>query len=202
MSKNDLFSVVRLLPDDDAWPSKLGQSNTKFLDLIGNSKSLNQPSVALFCSSSCSGSAILRSMKWAGELAAGKQAVISGFHSAIEKSFLEVLLTGVCPIIVCPPRSLARYRIPTEYLSEIESGRLSIVSTQPESIRTNSAASSLSRNRMVADLATEIVVAHAAEGSKTEKFALKLIAQGKSVSCLDPKCKTLLLAGAKLMPPT
>lgn len=54
---------------------------------------------------------------------------------------------------------------------------------------------------MVAELANEIVIAHAAQGSKTEEFALSLIAQGKTVSCLDPKCKTLLLAGAKLMPP-
>ena len=199
MANSDRHSVAHLNPKEDDWPSGLALSKIEFLDHIGDPQSLNNSPIALFCSSNCSGSAILRSLKWVGELATGDRPVIGGFHSAVEKSFLEVLLTGDCPLIVCPPRSLARYRIPAEYLSAIDSGRLSIVSSQSESVRTNSAKSSLSRNRMVAELATEVVVAHAAEGSKTEQFALDLVAQGETVSCLDPECKTLLTAGAKLI---
>jgi len=199
MTTQNRHPVVRLNPNSDNWPQDLPQSEFEFLDLVGDSKYLGKSTVALFCSSTCSGSAILRSMKFVGELAAGSRAVISGFHSAIEKSFLKVLLTGECPLIVCPARSLARYRIPAEYQSTLANERLCIISNQPESVRSNSAKSSMSRNRMVAELATEVVITHAAEGSKTEKFALELVARGDTIFCLDPECKTLLNAGAKLI---
>ena len=201
MERKELAFVSRILPANKTWPQNLAGGNVEFLDVIGDCQNLNKPMVALFCSSTCSGSAILASMKWVGQLAAGTQTVISGFHSAVEKSFLEVLLTGDCPIIICPPRSLTRYRIPTQYSPALKSKRLSIISNLPESVRTNSAASSMARNRLVAALATEIVITHASDGSKTEQFALELLGQGKNVSCLDPNCETLMQAGARRIPP-
>ena len=170
------------------------------IQTIGNAQLLSRPSIAVFCSSKCPGDAILKATKWIGELADDDSlAIVSGFHSAMEKSFLEILLDGRCGLVVCPARSVARYRVPTAYKDAIAENRLVIASSLPESVRSNSASSSRQRNRLVADLASKIVFAHAADGSRTEQFALELLGRGKTVHCLDAGCNTLLSAGAKLM---
>ncbi len=167
-----------------------------FLDVLGNTSVLSSSLTAIFCSSRCTGGAILRSTKWISESAEDpNRVIIGGFHSAMEKGFLEILLDGKCRICLCPARSLARYRIPRMFKSAIESGRLTILSSLPPAIRSNSASSSHQRNQLVADLAEQIVVTHAAEGSRTEEFALWLLQNGRVVNCLDIDC-TRLVAGA------
>jgi predicted Rossmann fold nucleotide-binding protein DprA/Smf involved in DNA uptake len=53
------------------------------------------------------------------------------------------------------------------------------------------------RNRLVADLADAVVVAHAAPGSKMEVFCRELLAAGKPVYTFDhPANASLLTAGA------
>lgn len=118
----------------------------------------------------------------------------------MEKGFLEILLDGKCRICLCPARSLARYRIPRMFKSAIESGRLAIVSSLPPAIRSNSASSSQQRNQLVADLAEQIVVTHAAEGSRTEEFALSLLQNGRVVDCLDVGCMRLIAGGGRVIP--
>ena len=110
----------------------------------------------------------------------------------------EILLDGKCRICLCPARSLTRYRIPRMFKSAIESGRLTILSSLPQSIRSNSASSSHQRNQLVADLADQIIVAHASEGSRTEEFALSLLDAGRVVDCLDVGCKRLVAGGARV----
>ncbi len=186
---------------DARWPHQLKQSEYDFLDIVGDQTPQHDSSLAIFSSSKCPGAAILKSTKWVGELADDEsRTVISGFHSAMEKCFLEILLEGRCRVVVCPARSLHRYRVPTAYKSAIEDGRLAIVSCLPESVRSNSAASSAQRNRLVAILAREIVFSHAAERSRTEQFGLELLSEGRAVCCLDTGCNTLLSAGARLVP--
>ncbi len=190
----------RLLPSDSEWPIHLASGTHAFLDVLGNTPVLSSSLTAIFCSSRCTGDAILRSTKWIGDLADDpNRVIIGGFHSAMEKGFLEILLDGKCRICVCPARSLARYRIPPMFKSAIEFGRLTIVSSLPPSIRSNSAISSYQRNQLVADLASEIVVTHAGDGSRTEAFALSLLNAGRVVGCLDIGCKRLIASGAKVI---
>lgn len=187
----------RMLPADCEWPVRLADATYCFLDVVGDAKVLSKPLTAIFSSSRCTGEAILKSTKWIADLAEDpNQFVIGGFHSAMEKGFLQILLDGSCGICVCPARSLERYRVPVSYREAIDSGRLSVLSTLPQSIRSNSASSSLQRNRLVADLAKHIVITHASEGSRTEQFALWLRQCGKQVYCLDNECKRLLDSGA------
>jgi len=68
-----------------------------------------------------------------------------------------------------------------------------------QSRQPNPADESDQRNRLVADLAVEIVFTYAAERSRTENFALELLRQGRPVHCLDADCNTLLSSGAKLL---
>lgn len=183
----------RVLPGANEWPVRLADPTYSFLDVVGDAKLLSKSLTAIFSSSRCTGAAIMRSTKWIGDLAENpSQIVIGGFHSAMEKEFLAILIEGNCGICICPARSLERYRVPVSYRAAIESGRLSILSSLPASIRSNSASSSLQRNRLVADLAEHIVITHASEGSRTEQFALWLRQCGKQVHCLDNECKRLL----------
>lgn len=193
-------SVTKRFPSDSDWPASLSKGDYESLDLIGDPSLLSRRSTAIFCSSKCPGDIILKATKWMANLADDEsQTIVGGFHSAMEKSFLEILLSGQCRIIVCPPRSLVRYRVPNAFKEAIAEKRLIVVSMLSESVRSNSASSSLARNRLVADLASEVIVAHAAEGSRTEAFALDLLRSRKKVLCLAPRCNTLLSAGAKLL---
>lgn len=194
------FDCRRLLPSDNEWPIHLASGAPSFLDVIGDAAILSSPWTAIFCSSRCSGGAVLKSTKWVRNLSEDANlSIIAGFHSAMEKVFLEILLDGKCRICVCPARSLVRYRIPRALTPAIESGRLAIVSSLPPSVRSNSASSSYQRNQLVADLAQQIVVTHAAEGSRTEQFAISLLEKGRVVGCLDIECKRLIALGAKVI---
>jgi hypothetical protein len=169
------------------------------LDVLGSTSVLSSSLTAIFCSSRCTGGAILRSTKWIGESAEDQnRVIIGGFHSAMENSFLENLLDGKCRICLCPARSLSRYRIPRMFASAIETGRLTILSSLPPSIGSNSASSSHQRKQLVAELANQIIVAHAAEGSRTEKFGLSLIQNGRVVDCFDVGCKRFVASGARV----
>ena len=194
------FDCCRLVPSDSKWPLQLAPDNDVFLDVVGNTSLLSCSVTAIFCSSRCTGDAILRATKWIGDLAEDpNRVIISGFHSAMEKGFLEILLDGKCRICLCPARSLARYRIPRIFNSAIESGRFAVVSSLAPVIRSNSATSSQQRNQLVADLAEQIVITHAAEGSRTEEFALSLLRNGRVVDCLDGGCKRLVASGARVI---
>ncbi len=193
-------SCETLVPGQACWPNRLCEQAYPTLNFLGNSSLLTRQPTAIFCSSKCPGDMILKTTKWIGRLAEDeKTTIVGGFHSAMEKSFLDILLGGRCRLIVCPARSLVRYRVPATLKPAMSEERLMVISSLSESVRSNSASSSLARNHLVADLASDVIVAHAAEGSRTEKFVLGLLAKRKSVVCLDPRCNTLLSAGAKLM---
>lgn len=194
------FDSRRLLPGDDQWPIRLVGSTYAFLDVVGDATILSSSLTAIFNSSRCTGDAILRSTKWIGEQADDEtRSFIGGFHSVMEKDFLEILLEGKCRICVCPARSLDRYRVPRTFKAAIESARLAILSSLPSTIRSNSTRSSHERNQLVADLAEQIIVTHASEDSRTEHFALTLLQSGRGVDCLDSGCKRLLANGAKII---
>lgn len=196
---HDRKETIELHADSLDWPSQLHGFAYPKLDVIGDASLLSRKSTVVFCSSKCPGDIILKATKWIAGLAEDpSRTMVGGFHSAMEKSFLEILLIGKCGVVVCPARSLVRYRLPAAYRQAVSERRLVVVSSLAESVRSNSATSSLARNRLVANLADEIVVAHAAEGSRTEQFAIEQIENRKTVLCLDPACNTLLAAGAKL----
>jgi len=190
----------RLLPVDAGWPKRLSSSTFSYLDFIGDAKILSGSLTAIFCSSRCTGDAILRTTKWIGEIADDEsQAIVGGFHSAMEKGFLEILLEGRCRLVVCPARCLERYRVPGNLKAAIESRRLTIVSSLPKSVRFNSEISSRQRNQLVADLADHIVVTYSSPHSRTEKFALELLRSGKQIHCLNTGCDSLVAAGAEVV---
>src|ERR1700722_7417750 len=67
---------------------------------------------ALFCSTSCPGTAILAAYDQAARWRDVGRCIISGFHSPVEMECLRILLRGTQPVIICPARSLEDMRIP------------------------------------------------------------------------------------------
>lgn len=144
----------------------LGGSQPPTLYAIGNTKILSQPLRALFCSSRCPGKVILHALDLASKLRDENQAVIGGFHTPVEKECLAILLRGTSPIIICPARSLARYRVPSAWKAALAEGRLLLLSPFPPGICRATTETARRRNEFVAALATETLVLHATPGGR------------------------------------
>ena len=116
----------------------------------------------------------------------------------MERECLELLLRGTQPIILCPARNLETMRIAKTWAEALQSGRLLVLSPFPPSQRAVTADSATRRNRFVAQIADEILVAHAAAGGKTEAFCRELLGTGKPLLTIDrPENHFLLDLGAE-----
>jgi hypothetical protein len=73
----------------------------------GNAALFDQPLDALLRSKACPGAKIIEAMDLAQRWRAKNRAVISGFHTLVEKECLRIFLRGPQPIVICPARGLA-----------------------------------------------------------------------------------------------
>lgn len=125
---------------------------------------LDQPLTAFFASRQCPGVAIRAAMAWAIEQARSKSPVISGFHSPLEQSVLEVMLTAGVPCVMVIARKLEQAQLPPSWLQAVQGGMAAVVNMQDTAQRLTSELAA-HRNDWVAEHAANIVVAHAfAEG--------------------------------------
>ena len=196
---------LRIGQADDRYPQTLNQSlenrAPKYIFAIGNLDLLRQETIALFCSVKCPGNLILKTYDLARQLRDAKTAVISGFHSPMEKECLSLLLRGEQPIIWCLAKRLTPTRLPKEYANALSRGRLLMLSPFGEKIKRADEDTARIRNDFVAALANRVFVAHAASGGKTEKFCRKVIWWRKPLLTFqDPSNIALLNLGALPFP--
>src|SRR6516162_2659668 len=85
-------------------------------------------------------------------------------------------------------------RLPAALKSAVESGRLLLLSTFPPKDRRPTSKLAEERNRFVATLATEVFVAYAAPGGKTEQICRDLIGARKPVFAFDADANARLIA--------
>jgi predicted Rossmann fold nucleotide-binding protein DprA/Smf involved in DNA uptake len=160
---------------DTRYPSRLrerlGAGAPAHVSALGNLDLLAQPSIALFCSARCPGSAILAAYDQAAHWRDTGRCVISGFHSPVEKECLRILLRGLQPIIICPARSLENLRLPSDWKAPLAGGRLLILSCFSASQQRATAELATRRNELVAALADEVWFAHVAPGGQMERLA-------------------------------
>lgn len=169
---------------------------------LGNPEVLKGRLLALFCSVRCPGNLILQTYDLARELRESKIAVISGFHSPMEKECLRLLLRGTQPVVICPAQSIEQLRLPREWKTPIAEGRSLLLS--PFTAKQSRTALDLARKRndIVAALSEEIFVAHAEAGSKTETFCRTWLQTGKRIYLLaDDRHKPLFADGAVAVRP-
>lgn len=134
----------------------------------GNTDIAKSKTLAFLCSAQCPARLIIKAHDFSRQLAAQGTVVISGFHSPVEQEALIMLLRGKQPIIIFPARSIKSFRIPADWKKAYDDERLLIVS--PFKNKRATQEFGIKRNKMVAQLADAIFVAHAAPHSKTESL--------------------------------
>lgn len=166
----------------------------------GTIRLLEERLTALFCSQRCPGDLILKTYDLARAMRDARVPVIGGFQTPMEKECLRLLLRGSQPVVICPARGIDNMRVPREWRPALNDGRLLILSPFPAKVRRPTAELAAQRNDLVADLAAQVFIAHAAPGSKTETFARRLAASGKQLLTLDsPANANLSEIGAKVI---
>jgi predicted Rossmann fold nucleotide-binding protein DprA/Smf involved in DNA uptake len=160
---------------DAAYPARLherlGEHAPRTLTCIGDLASLSQTKSGLFCSVRCPGDAILAAYDAAQKLRDEGVTVISGFHSPVEKECLRILLRGKQPIIICLARSLDKIRLPMDWRTGLDAGRLLLLSPFEKRPRRLTMESSRQRNELVAALSDEALIVHAEPGGKIARIS-------------------------------
>ncbi len=146
------------------------------IDHLGNTELLNLEKTAFLCSREIPASIVLKCYDWAIAQREQGNCIISGFHSKIEKDVLHYLLKGNQPIIVALARGLKK-RIEPELNSELEKGRLLIVTPFEKEIKRITIETAMIRNQLMIDMAENITVGFI---NKTGNLA-RLLKQSKKV---------------------
>ena len=182
------------------WPPALRQrpdaDPTFTLTVRGNADLLTNRLIGFFCSQSSPGDAILNTYDLALALRDSDLTFIGGFQSPMEKEFLTFVLRGTAPVIVCPARGIARMRLPAAWRPPLETGRLLLLSCFPDNIRRPTHQTATKRNALVAELATSLLVPHAAPGGKVERLCEDTLARGTPVFTLTSRTTGLAALGA------
>lgn len=151
---------------------------------VGNASLLDQPLTAFFSSRQCSGVAIREAMNWAIEQARSKSPIISGFHSPLEQSVLEVMLTAGTPCVIVIARKLEPAHLPPAWLLAVQNGTVAVISME-DTTRRLTAELATRRNDWVAEHAARIVIAHASAGGNLLRQATQWKCDGRHVDFLE-----------------
>jgi predicted Rossmann fold nucleotide-binding protein DprA/Smf involved in DNA uptake len=130
---------------------------------------LQQHKVAFLCSRTCPAAVVLKSFDWAIEQREKGTCVISGFHSRIEKDVLHYLLKGTQPVILALARGMVK-KWPPEIKAALDADRLLIITRYAVSVTHACEETCYQRNRLMMELADEIVIAFASPGGGLEKL--------------------------------
>ena len=116
---------------------------------LGNKELLKMRKVGFLASRKISTLSILPTLDWAMEISKRTDvAVVSGFHSRMERDVLKILLKGHCSIIVVLARGMYR-KLPQIYEEAMQQSRLLIISCEKENVTRVSEASAHKRNEYV-----------------------------------------------------
>lgn len=149
----------------------------------GNADLLNLPKTAFFCSRRVPAGAVLKCYDWAIAQREAGRCVISGFHSQMEKDVLHYLLKGAQPIILALARGL-KQKMEPELLPPLEQGRLLVITPFDISVKRVTAENAVLRNRMMIEIADEVVVGYASPNGQLEKLMAEY--RGKKIVTLHP----------------
>jgi predicted Rossmann fold nucleotide-binding protein DprA/Smf involved in DNA uptake len=165
---------------------------------LGDRAILDRDLLGFFCSNQCPGDIILRTYDLARALRDAGVAVIGGFHSPMEEECLDLLLRGTQPIVVCPARGVERMRVPAAWKTPIDQSRLLVLSPFSRQYNRPTVPLAEKRNRLVAEIAQGIFVAHAAPESKTDAFCRRLLEAGRQLWMFDnPAATQMQVHGAR-----
>jgi predicted Rossmann fold nucleotide-binding protein DprA/Smf involved in DNA uptake len=124
---------------------------------LGNTELLKQNKVGFLASRKISSLSILPTLDWATEISKREEiAVVSGFHSKMERNVLEILLKGQCGIIIVLARGMYR-KLPIQYEEAMSQKRLLIISNEKDNVKRVSEQTAHKRNEFVREIADEMM---------------------------------------------
>jgi predicted Rossmann fold nucleotide-binding protein DprA/Smf involved in DNA uptake len=130
----------------------------------GNASLLDSQLNALLCSKACPGDKIIEAIDFAQRWRAENRAVISGFHTPVEKECLRIFLRGPQHIVICPARGLDPFLLPAEWQQKFKRGEILIISPFDSSVRRPTKETAELRTRLVLSFARSKTVIHAQPG--------------------------------------
>lgn len=135
---------------------------------LGNIDLLRLHKVAFLCSRNCPSDIRRSAQVWADQQREQGICVISGYHSPIEKEVLHRLLAGAQPIVIALASGLGS--VASEWREPMEDGRLLVITRYADSVTHADQSKCFQRNRLMLELADEIVIAHASPGGNLERL--------------------------------
>ena len=128
------------------------------LAYLGNKELLKMRKVGFLASRKISTLSILPTLDWAMEVSKQTDiAVVSGFHSKMERDVLKILLQGKCGIILVLARGMYR-KLPKQFEKAMSQERLLVISYEKESVTRISEATAHKRNDYVREIADKMQV--------------------------------------------
>ena len=190
------LQIQCIAPGHPAYPEALERhwhaSPQEALRAIGDVGLLRVAKLGFLCSIRCRGSIILQTYDYVNTLSPAGPAVVSGFHSPMERKCFESLLRRGVRVIVCPARGIDSMRIPQDWRPAIAASRMLIVSPYPAAIRRATDAHAVRRNLFVAALADKMLISYASSGGKTERFVRMIAGWGKPIESFRGEGNDLL----------
>lgn len=127
------------------------------METLGNISLLERKKIGYFASSKIAALSVLPTLDWATEVAKrDDDAIVSGFHSKMEREVLDILLKGRCNIICVLARSIYK-KIPAKYRKSYDAGRILFISPFKISSAMTSHRICQKRNEYVASISDELV---------------------------------------------
>lgn len=124
---------------------------------IGNTELMNLYKVGYFAASKIASLSVLPTLDWATEIAKREDvAIISGFHSKMEKEVLNYLLKGKCGIICVLARGIYK-QIPAKYKEAFHNNRILFISLESDKTLNYGQEQATKRNEFIASTADELI---------------------------------------------
>lgn len=127
------------------------------METFGNKELLKLKKIGFLASRKISSLSILPTLDWATEVSKREDiAIISGFHSKMERNVLEILLKGQCGIIIVLARGMYR-KLPKQYEEAMSQNRLLIISNEKDNVKRVSEQTAHKRNEFVREIADKMM---------------------------------------------
>lgn len=127
------------------------------MDTLGNTSLLKRRKIGYFASGTIASLSVLPTLDWAAETAQHEDvAIVSGFHSKMEREVLDFLLRGKCGIVCVLARSIYK-KIPDKYREAYNAGRILFIAPFKTSATMTSRHLCQQRNEYVASISDELV---------------------------------------------
>lgn len=127
------------------------------METLGNTSMLYRKKIGYFASSKIASLSVLPTLDWAAEVGQREDvAIVSGFHSKMEREVLDFLLRGKCGIVCVLARSIYK-KIPDKFREAYNAGRILFIAPFKTSATRTSRHLCQQRNEYVASISNELV---------------------------------------------